>query len=151
VNFHIDIILFQQKFCATSKIISNNLKGWFMFDGYTNILIKVITMVSELLRNQIQLEFAVCNSHTRKMKSISGWKDKDLWKNLFVRRKYFWQKEFFNYLNSNLYYLICLSNNLFVLGHESYEKSWDFYRFLELSNFYFVVLSSLENIHIDYL
>jgi len=32
----------------------------------------VITMVSELMRSQIQLEFAVCNSHTRKMKSISG-------------------------------------------------------------------------------
>jgi hypothetical protein len=135
-------------------------------DDCTNILIKVITMVFELLRSQIQLEFAVCNSHTRKMKSISGWKDEDSVvekKNYLIylseekldficrywKWKYFWQKEIFNYLNSNLYYLICLSNNLFVLGHESYNKSWDFYKFLELSNFYFVVLSLLENIHID--
>lgn len=36
-----------------------------------------MTMVFELMRSQIQLEFVVCNSHTRKMKSISGWKDKD--------------------------------------------------------------------------
>jgi hypothetical protein len=36
-----------------------------------------MTMVFELMRNQIQLEFAVCNSHTRKMKSISGWKDEN--------------------------------------------------------------------------
>jgi hypothetical protein len=32
----------------------------------------MIIVVFELMRSQIQLEFAVCNSHTRKMKSILG-------------------------------------------------------------------------------
>jgi len=134
-------------------------------DGCTNILIKVITMVFELVTSQIQLKFAVCNSNTRKMKSISGWKDEDsvVKKNLsdlFVRRKawfhlsilevkIFLTKRIFELFELNLYYLICLSNNHFVLGHESCDKSWDFYKFLELSHFYFVVLSLLENIHID--
>jgi hypothetical protein len=31
----------------------------------------VIIMVFELMRSQILLEFAVCNLHTRKMKSIN--------------------------------------------------------------------------------
>jgi hypothetical protein len=35
------------------------------------------------MRSQILLEFVICNSHTRKMKSILGWKDKE-----FVMKKY---------------------------------------------------------------
>jgi hypothetical protein len=135
-------------------------------DGCTNILIRVIIMVFELMRSQILLEFAVCNLHTRKMKSINDWKDEDsvVRKKIYLiclsekkldficrywKWKYCWQKEFLNYLNSNWYYLICLLNNFFVLGHESCNKSLDIYKFLELCNFYFVVLSLLENIHIN--
>jgi hypothetical protein len=77
-------------------------------DGYTNILIKVITIVFELMRSQTLLEFAVCNLHTRKMILIFGWKDEDfvvkkLSDNWFVCQKksliscevkIFWLKEF---------------------------------------------------------
>jgi uncharacterized metal-binding protein len=69
--FRLILFYFNKNFVHHPKLFPTILKLIYV-DGCTNILIQVITMVSELMRSQIQLEFAVCNSHTRKMKSISG-------------------------------------------------------------------------------
>jgi hypothetical protein len=83
------IFFFNKNFVLHPKLFPTILK----VDGCTNILIRMITIVFELMRSQILLEFAVCNSHTRNMKSIIDRKAKDfvvkkyMIIDLFVRRK----------------------------------------------------------------